>query len=202
MTATSNFKKHTSKNFIQQFLLSKYYQSLVSLFPKDVKTVLDVGCGEGFVIPHLPANVSYLGLDFNSESLNQAQKLQSAIARKKNIKLLFAQTDISQVLSNPKHFDLVLCLEVMEHIKNFDIVLQALARLSFNNMILSVPNEPFFQLSNFLSGKYLSSWGNHPEHVNHWTTKAFSRLIEKYFTIVKKSYPFPWQIWQVIPKNR
>jgi hypothetical protein len=70
--------------------------------------------------------------------------------------------------------------------------LKELVRVSSKYVILSVPNEPFFMLSNFLRGKNLQRWGNDIEHINHWTLWSFKGFVKKYLKIIFSSSPFPW----------
>ena len=68
-------------------------------------------------------------------------------------------------------------------------------RVTKKYILLSVPNEPFFILANFLRGKYLKSFGNHPEHINHWTFLGFEKMLKKNgLTVVKSRHPFAWSL--------
>ena len=61
-------------------------------------------------------------------------------------------------------------------------------------VILSVPWEPWFSVGSFMRGKYLKTWGRHPEHVNFWNKREFTRLISQHFQVVKATHSFPWLI--------
>jgi hypothetical protein len=69
-----------------------------------------------------------------------------------------------------------------------------LCRVSRGWLILSVPNEPFFCLANFFRGKNLKTYGNDPEHINHWTKKSFVDFIAKKCKVEECILSFPWII--------
>jgi 2-polyprenyl-3-methyl-5-hydroxy-6-metoxy-1,4-benzoquinol methylase len=204
-TPPSNYQKHTSSNPIQKFLIARYFKKLQSLFPKDLNNVLDVGCGEGFLLNYLPKLDSYTGIDFSAEAIQLAQSSKFKILRQadspqvkisKQIQSIkFQKESVYDLPFHNNEFDLVTCLEVLEHLENYEKALAEIKRVTKKYVILSVPHEPWFQLSNFLRGKYLSTLGNHPEHINKWNPRQFKKLIEKYFTIKKSVYSFAWQLY-------
>ncbi len=194
-TSSSNYKKYTSSNPLQKLLITRYYKNLHKLIPQGIKTVLDVGCGEGFLLRYLPPLTQYVGVDYNEDSLYLAENSKFQAPNSKQIQnIKFQKENVYSLSLENKQFDLVFCLEVLEHLKNYEKALREIKRVAKKWVILSVPNEPWFQLSNFLRGKYLSSWGNHPEHINKWSPTQFSTIVNKYFTIKKTKYSFPWQI--------
>lgn len=193
---SSNFEKHTTKNPIQRFLINRYFSKLKKLFPKNINNVLDVGCGEGFLLRYLPPIQSYVGIDTNESSLYIAENSKSQIANLKKIQnIKFQKEDVYHLSFENGSFDLVTCLEVLEHLETPEKALSEIKRITKKWVILSVPHEPWFQLSNFLRGKYFSTLGNHPEHINKWNPSHFRQLIAKYFTIKKEAFSFAWQIY-------
>jgi 2-polyprenyl-3-methyl-5-hydroxy-6-metoxy-1,4-benzoquinol methylase len=153
-------------------------------------SVLDVGCGEGFVAAYLRSqmggakNRRYLGLDESVRALEVATRL--------NPEESFACAKISRLALKDESFDLVICLEVLEHLSDPISALTELRRVSSRYCLISVPHEPIFQIGNLLRGKYIATWGNHPEHLNHWGAKSFRELVSPFFTIQELRQPFPW----------
>ena len=41
-------------------------------------------------------------------------------------------------------------------------------------------------------GKYLSTLGNTPGHVQHWSRRAFARLVDRHFEVTAVHSPLPW----------
>lgn len=193
---TSNFEKHTTKNPIQRFLINRYFAKLQKLFPKNINNVLDVGCGEGFLLNYLPPLQNYVGIDTNESSLFIAENSKSYILNSGKIQnIKFQKEDVYHLSFGNESFDLVTCLEVLEHLETYEKALSEIKRVAKKWVVLSVPHEPWFQLSNFLRGKYLKNFGNHPGHINRWNSSQFRQLISKYFTIKKESFSFAWQIY-------
>ena len=91
-------------------------------------------------------------------------------------------------------FDLVLCLEVLEHLPDSALGLQELLRVARDYVLVSVPHEPFFRGANFLRGKHLRAFGNDPEHLHNYGGRAFRHLVSTQAEVVWHGYSFPWQI--------
>ena len=91
-------------------------------------------------------------------------------------------------------FDLVLCLEVLEHLLDSTQGLHELLRVARDHVLVSVPHEPFFRGANFLRGKHLRALGNDPEHLHTYGGRAFRRLVAAQARVVWHGYRFPWQI--------
>lgn len=191
MHPTTNYLKHASQNPIQQFLIENFYRSLRGL-ASSIKPnrILDVGCGEGTTIVKLKqAKIGKIleGIDNSEDALRIGKSLYQGI----NIK----SGDIYKLPYKDSSFDLLICTEVLEHLKNPRKALAELRRVSSKYVLLSVPNEPFFLLANLLRGKYLRTLGNHPEHVSHWTNPNFKIFLRRNgFRIVASRSPFPWTL--------
>ncbi len=81
--------------------------------------ILDVGCGGGLVAEKLYDNgfTDITGSDLATNSIEVAK--QHAAENNKNI--IYYNKDFSQINES---FDVILCLEVLEHIDNIDIVIK------------------------------------------------------------------------------
>lgn len=191
MHSTTNYLKHASQNPAQRFLIENFYRSLRNLACSiKPNKVLDVGCGEGITIVKLKQakiGKSFEGIDNSEEALQIGRKIYSGI----NIK----SGDIYDLPYKNDSFDFLICTEVLEHLEHPRKALIELRRVTSKYVLLSVPNEPFFTLANFLRGKYLRTFGNHPEHINHWTNRGFKLFLRRNgFRIVSARTPFPWTL--------
>lgn len=191
MTTTTNYEKHKNQNPVQRFLINRFYKVLMD-FAKQTKPkkILDAGCGEGFTLVKFKRNgigKILSGVDFSDDAIFLGKKTYPGLKLSKG--------DIYSLPYPDKSFDLVVCTEVLEHLEFPEKAVREICRVTGKYVLFSVPNEPFFQLSNFLRGKYLPTLGNHPEHINHWSTKAFELLLRKNkVRIIAKKHPFPWTI--------
>jgi 2-polyprenyl-3-methyl-5-hydroxy-6-metoxy-1,4-benzoquinol methylase len=184
-----NRQKHESRNPLQRALIDRFHGAVVdALREADAKTVLDLGCGEGYVLAALHAaqlNGDFTGIDLSAEALEHARaRLPETVH--------LERADARSLVDEGRSFDAVLMLEVLEHIPDPSVMLPILERLTRRWLILSVPNEPFFRGLNFMRGKHLTRWGNDPEHVNHWGRRSFRRFIEARFDVIAMPRVFPW----------
>jgi len=103
--------------------------STIELIPPNVQTILDIGCGSGAFLNSLPDVYETVGLDFSQEAL-------------KYVKTKAILGDISALPFASESFDLVTCLEVLEHLPFgiFEKALSELQRVSNKYIIISVPN--------------------------------------------------------------
>lgn len=188
---TTNYNKHINSNPIQKKLINNFYNEVYSLlFPLKVKSILDVGCGEGITLDNFrkkKIGEKLYGIDYSDEALKIGRKIYPYLNLKKG--------DIYDIKEKNNSFDLVMATEVLEHLDNPQKALKELIRVSKKYVLLSVPNEPFFIGANFLRGKYLKSFGNHPEHINHWTFISFRNFLKKNGLKIKKErHPFAWTL--------
>src|SRR3989344_5595623 len=176
MTRTSlptNFVKHTSKNPIQKFLIANFYSSLIALAkPLNIASILDAGCGEGFTMNKLSENgigKKIEGVEYSKDAIMLGKKLFP--------NLTFKEGGIYELPYKDNSFDLIVCTEVLEHLEEPTKALQEMLRVSKKYLIISVPNEPLFRISNFLRGKNLSRLGNDIGHINHWNPLSLKKYL-------------------------
>lgn len=90
-------------------------------------------------------------------------------------------------------FDLIVALEVLEHIPDYRKALKEIKRVSAYSCIFSIPQEPIWRLTNLLRLRYLKRLGDTPGHINHWNKKQFMNLLlNEGFKIKQVFLPFPW----------
>jgi ubiquinone/menaquinone biosynthesis C-methylase UbiE len=164
--------KYTSNNRLVQYLNRVYLRNITALVKRaGPRRLLDVGCGEGVVLRHLDRHlqgVSVIGLDVDGTGLRVAQSQNS---------VSLVQGSVYDLPFASGSFDLVLCCEVLEHVERPGAAMAELARVSRAGVLLSVPHEPIWRLSNMARGKYLRHFGNTTGHIQHWTRWAFLRLV-------------------------
>lgn len=185
----TNFLKHTSKNPIQQLLIKNFYSTLTSLAkPLKPESILDAGCGEGFTMEKLSKSKigeKLEGIEYSKEAISFGRKLFPD--------LKFIHGSVYELPYKNNSFDLVICTEVLEHLEEPTRALKEILRVSKKYLIISVPNEPFFMLSNFLRGKNLSRFGNDEGHINHWNVLSLKKyLTQNKVKTINISIPFPW----------
>ncbi|MBI2420885.1 MAG: class I SAM-dependent methyltransferase [Candidatus Levybacteria bacterium] len=188
---TDNYRKHNPRNPLQKYLIENFFKTFINTVKfSQVDSVLDVGCGEGFTMKRLKKakiGKTIEGLEYLDKAIEIGKKLHPD--------LKITQGDIYKLPYKANSFDLVICTEVLEHLEYPKKALRELVRISKKYVLLSVPNEPWFRLGNFLRGKNLSRWGNDMEHIQHWSTDSFAKFVNiKGVKIIEKKRPLPWTI--------
>jgi ubiquinone/menaquinone biosynthesis C-methylase UbiE len=115
-----NRKKKSERN-IKKFELALKYIDM-----KKIKTVLELGCGIGFVSHYLAEtyNLKVYGTDYDSEQIQIANKLQPKIDH-----LSFQVEDAAKLSFEDSSVDLVLSQNVFHHIPNWENAIKEIARV-------------------------------------------------------------------------
>ena len=193
--------KYQSKNPVQRALIRRFVAALHDLFieANPVASVLEVGVGEGFLSGYLSEKFPekrFTGVDLRAEDLARVNALFPRIATFEG-----SAYDLSRIAPGAEGgFDLVMCAEVLEHLDEPERALDEILRLRPRRVLLSVPHEPLFMLSNLLRGKNVSRFGNDIEHVNHWGPSAFRRLLETRLTVLRLTTSYPWILALAAPR--
>lgn len=189
---TSNYRKHMSDNPIQRMLIDRFHSKIQGIIT-DLRpqSLLDAGCGEGFVDEILLTAMPELritGFDVLGDSVK--------LASMRNPRGTFSTGDIYNIEQPNSSFDVVIALEVMEHLHEPDKALAEMARVAKDYVVLSVPHEPFFCLANAARGKNLDidPKGSDPDHRNFWSREKFGQFVSRELDIVMLTGSFPWTI--------
>jgi 2-polyprenyl-3-methyl-5-hydroxy-6-metoxy-1,4-benzoquinol methylase len=196
---TSNYRKHTSENPIQRALINRFHDKVKGIVT-DLRpqSLLDAGCGEGFVDEILLTAMPELritGFDVLGDSVK--------LASMRNPRATFATGDIYNIEQPDSGFDVVIALEVMEHLHEPDKALAEMARVAKDYVVLSVPHEPFFCLANAARGKNLdiNPKGSDPDHRNFWSRTKFGEFVSRELDVVMLTGSFPWTICVARPRT-
>jgi SAM-dependent methyltransferase len=181
----NTYDKESTTNPVERRLVDGFDADLMALLPSNPARVLEVGCGEG----------------------NQLRKLGDALPGARLVGLDLAPPEPEEwrvpsarmvcgsVLALPyadRSFDLVLALEMLEHVEDPDAALAEIARVSAGTALLSVPWEPVWRAGNLVRRRYLGQWGNTPGHIQHFTRRGFLRLVGRHFHVEAVKRPLPW----------
>ena len=156
-------------------------------------SIHEVGCGEGYwTLRWARRGVPCRGTDFSASVIDYARANARAAGLEPG---MFAVRSVYELSDREDRADLVVCCEVLEHLRDPRAALARLEAVAGRHLILSVPREPLWRVLNVVRGAYLRDLGNTPGHVQHWSRRAFVRFVSAVstrFDIVDQCAPTPW----------
>lgn len=183
----NTYDKYGSTNPIEQRMMRGFFAALDRFLDRTEPTrIFEIGIGEGIVTSRVIerfAGVPVVGLDLPDEEL---------AAQWESRDLSCAFGDAGALPFPDDAFDLVLAIEVFEHLPDPSAAMAELSRVCAGSLIASVPFEPIWRIGNMARGRYLRDLGNTPGHINHWTNRGFATLVGAHFHIVDRATPLPW----------
>jgi ubiquinone/menaquinone biosynthesis C-methylase UbiE len=186
----NTYDKYGTPNPIERRLVGTFFDRLESLLPTEAPArILEVGAGEGVVAARVAARFPLATM----VTLDLDAALPSTVVG-----------DACRLPFPMDSFDLVLAVEVLEHLPAPDIAIDEMARVARPGAtaILSVPSEPLWRAMNLARGKYVGDLGNTPGHLQHWTPTAFRRLVSRRFEVQVVRRPIPWTLLAAVRPGR
>lgn len=176
--------KYSDPSPLVRFANQRFFDALSEMLRSvRVQSVLDAGCGEGEILSRLGSTRAF-GVDRDFQRV--------AIASSRTASGGLSAADVQRLPFPADSFDLVVMLEVFEHVGDPQEALAEIARVSGQYILASVPNEPWWRIGNMLRLKYLREFGNTPEHLHHWSTSGFKSFISDSFHVIQVRRPFLW----------
>ena len=183
------YNKYESQNPISRWFINRFTEHLESLLNNlQFESLLEVGCGEGYLLKRLEKRLQGLDLlatDISPEIIAEAELLIPEVP-----KLVASAYDLPL---EDKSRDIVLACEVMEHVEEPDKLLVEAKRVARKHCIFSVPHEPWWRIANMMRGKYLNDFGNTPGHIQHWNKSKLMNLINSVFDKPRHQFVGLWQ---------
>jgi 2-polyprenyl-3-methyl-5-hydroxy-6-metoxy-1,4-benzoquinol methylase len=197
---SSNARKHESTNPALRLVLGHFRRTLCrvvrGLRPR---TVFDVGCGEGYMLAAVRAALQEAGIEATYAGVDISDDAIAAARARLGPDVELDQGDV-RALAAGRRFDVVMMLEVLEHLDDPAPMLDVLAGITGGHVVLSVPHEPLFRGLNLLRGHHLRRLGNHPEHVQQFSRAGFLAFVARRFEIVAAPIVPPWTM--VVARRR
>ena len=185
----NTYDKYASANPIERRMMAGFFDSLDAALPATApRTVLEVGAGEGEVAQRLRdrfPDASITIVDLPDDEL--ASHWRSA-----DLGGVFGS--VEDLPFPDRSFDLVLGIEMLEHVPDPQRALEEFARVARGNAVFSVPREPIWRVLNMARGKYWGDLGNTPGHIQHWSSGSFRDLVDRYFAVDAVRRPLPWTV--------
>jgi 2-polyprenyl-6-hydroxyphenyl methylase/3-demethylubiquinone-9 3-methyltransferase len=128
--------------FIKERIINKYQQlgSFRNILSK--KKILDLGCGGGILSETLAQEkANIMSIDSSKELIKEAKNR----AKLKNLKIDYRCENIKSIKDKNIKFDIILCLEVIEHVEDFKYFIKTAFNCLGRNgiIILSTINKSY-----------------------------------------------------------
>lgn len=131
-TAAHLRKYWEKEEFWRQYGKAGYYKErtdfVLSLIPSEIQSVIDLGTGTGDIVNRLSSGMTVAGLDLSEVALKHLQKPGIL-------------GSISSLPLTDRSFDLVICLEVIEHMppSDFERAIVELERVAKTWLLIGIP---------------------------------------------------------------
>lgn len=195
--AGNNYDKYASTNPVEQRMMTGFFAALdAAVDGLDPRTIVEVGAGEGRITEHLGAtfpDATIVGLDLPDPAL-------AADWSGVDAPMFFG--DVTRLPFVDASIDLVVGLEVLEHVPVPERALAEISRVCRGHVVVSVPREPIWRVGNMVRGRYLRELGNTPGHVNHWSARGFERFVARTLEVERTWRPLPWTMVRAVPARR
>lgn len=189
-------KKYSTRNPISHLMVWNFFRKLQKILDMTEGRLLDVGAGEGDAYTFLSPEITRRGVvavEPNTAYFGRMSKIAPTLQQ--------VEGSIYELPFEDKSFDTVICSEVLEHLTEPDKGLRELLRVCRRWLVLSVPREPIWRILNIARGAYLHSFGNTPDHHQHWSKRDFIQWVSEYAEIKEVRSPLPWTIVLAVPKT-
>lgn len=169
---------------------------LKSLIPKNSKSILDFGCGEGQLMAWINSKGEYevIGVDISKKDLAIAKKRKCIFMPNKFVYKDLLIRDITKEWRFKKKFDVVLCSQVVEHLQKEKalMLINRLEKLAKRAVIIGTING-FYQFD------FRTPQSQHDLHLSGWKPIDFSSRDYKVFGHGLKYIYQPGYLKDILP---
>lgn len=169
-----------NKDYLEYPAEAERINATISIIPADTRTILDVGCGNG-------AFINTLSTTF-PDKFERIVGLDPSIEALKYVKPQKINNSIDSIPFESESFDLVSCLEVLEHLQEQEFCkgIGELQRVSKKYILISVPNNENLAQALVLCPKCFCAF-NPYFHMRSFKKETFANLLTSFkpITIVE-----------------
>ena len=168
------------------YLIGQIDQTIQYFLKPDQKSVIDIGCGSGYVLSELKKRgFDVLGIDFNPDAIRIAQEhfhLNAQVGR------------IEDLVALDSKFDFALLVHVLEHVEDPLSLLRNIRQVLAPNGILLVdlPNRDRFAIRRSLTRGEMEPGEYPPHHLTFWSTASLVRALQLTGYSVIECHPRPF----------
>lgn len=152
---------HCESGFFEKY--ARTYQIMKTLSRLSFKTLLDAGGAEGYKagIVRKIFNVEVTSSDLSEEACKRANEIFNIAA---------VPVDIHELPFDDHAFDIVLCSETLEHVRNLDKAVRELLRVAGKAVVITVPHESKEEIERHIENEEVHS------HIHAFDPESFDFL--------------------------
>jgi ubiquinone/menaquinone biosynthesis C-methylase UbiE len=183
------YDKYGSANPVVRRLMATFLAELDALVDAAAPaSLLDVGCGEGVVTRRMAARAGAraTGLDVESPRLRAIWAASPGVD--------YVVGDAQALPFADDEFDLVSLVEMLQLVADPSRALAEAARVARRAVIVTVPLEPLWRVTNVARGAYVRALGDTPGHLHHWSRRAIARLVAAHADVDAVRSAMPWTL--------
>ena len=153
----------------------------------DLSHILDLDCGDGALLQWLSdshPNAACVGVGLSERLIGEGR-------------LAYPQLDLRvgppqrlELLENSQ--DLVVASDLFQSLHDPQRVLREMYRVTRRYVLITVPREPHWRLTNLLKLKHLMEAGRSPRHVQRYRKRDFLNMVGGHFRLLSVRGPNPW----------
>jgi SAM-dependent methyltransferase len=177
------YEQHDWEKLTHEHLKGKI-EKVLSMIPRDVVSIVDVGCGNGAITNVLAEKYDVTGVDRSQKSLSFV-----------NTKKLEASCD--QIPLTDQSFDMVFSSELLEHLED-DVFYKTIAefdRLSKKYLFITVPNDENPGKLSIKCPKCGYIY-NRPNHLRSFRKEDFRNLVDHFEMVTSIVFGEPVRYYQ------
>ena len=158
------------------YLRVEYIQNFLSDYP-EVQSMLDIGCGGG-ILSESMAQLGYTvtGIDPSEKNIKTAQ------LHANNLNIDYQNISVEELAEKDKNFDVILCMEVIEHVADLYSFIESCAKLLKDDgfIFLSTINRTIKSYAQaIIAAEYILRWL--PRGTHQWKKFVKPHEIRKCF---------------------
>ena len=145
------------------------------------KMILDIGCGSAFKLLYYFSDMNTVGIEVNTtyDFLKEKYPDRTWITS-------------DEPANFPSDADIIICADVIEHVRDPDELLATIMKVRFKYLFLSTPER------DLVRGRVDYGPPDNKAHVREWNQAEFHEYISRYFSIVAHTITNTEQATQLI----
>lgn len=183
MLPNYDWEAFRSWNPLQRYWKRKIAGKVWNMAGSPPNAVLDIGCGSSPIITHF---LNAIGIDIDEEKL-------AFMRTKVNNKLI--RMDAHSLDFKDDSFDLILCIETLEHLEDADRAMSEISRClkKDKKVVVATPDNSkiLWKIAQFLYDRLILS-GYKGEHTNLLTKDSLIRLAARHNLVLEKLEDVFW----------